>query len=419
MSEPLAVREAPASYQVVPDTQRVRPGYKQTEVGVIPEAWVVRPLGEVVTFLDGKRRPVKDTDRAKMRGTIPYYGASGIVDYVNDYLFDEDLILLGEDGENILSRNCRLAFRISGKAWVNNHAHVLKPNLDISIGFLTDYLESLNYERLNSGTAQPKLNKQSCFGIQVALPPTKAEQEAIAEALSDADALIEALQQLIAKKRHLKQGTMQELLGGKKRLPGFSGEWEVKRLDAVADIRSGGTPSTNQPEFWDGDILWCTPTDITALSGFKYLTQTARTITTHGLKASSAELIPAHSVVMTSRATIGECAINALPVATNQGFKNFIPFDTMDGEFLYYLLQTKKQDFISLCGGSTFLEIGKTQLTAFEIELPKEKSEQTAIATTLSDMDTEIAALETRLAKTRELKQGMMHNLLTGRIRLI
>lgn len=190
MNEPLAVREAPANYQVAPDKQRIRPGYKQTEVGVIPQDWKVRPLGEVVTFLDGKRRPVKDTDRAKMRGTIPYYGASGIVDYVNDYLFDEDLILLGEDGENILSRNCRLAFRISGKAWVNNHAHVLKPNLDISIGFLTDYLESLNYERLNSGTAQPKLNKQSCFGIQVALPPTKAEQEAIAEALSDGKSVV-------------------------------------------------------------------------------------------------------------------------------------------------------------------------------------------------------------------------------------
>ena len=147
------------------------PGYKQTEVGVIPEDWNLRQLGDVVTFLDGKRRPVKDADRAKMRGPIPYYGASGIVDYVNDYLFDEDLILLGEDGENILSRNCRLAFRISGKAWVNNHAHVLKPNPDISIGFLTDYLESLNYERFNSGTAQPKLNKQTCFGIPVALPP--------------------------------------------------------------------------------------------------------------------------------------------------------------------------------------------------------------------------------------------------------
>src|SRR6266540_7473839 len=97
----------------------VKEGYKQTEAGLIPEDWNVKPLRDVVTFLDGQRRPVKDADRAKMRGSIPYYGASGIVDYVNDYLFDEDLILLGEDGENILSRNTRLAFRISGKTWVN------------------------------------------------------------------------------------------------------------------------------------------------------------------------------------------------------------------------------------------------------------------------------------------------------------
>jgi type I restriction enzyme S subunit len=161
-----------------------KPGDKQTEVGIIPEEWGLRPLGEVVTFLDGKRRPVKDADRAKIRGSIPYYGASGIVDYVNDYLFDEELILLAEDGENILSRNSRLAFRISGKAWVNNHAHVLRPNPDVSVGFLTDYLESLNYERFNSGTAQPKLNKQICIGIPVTLPPTKAEQTAIAAILS-------------------------------------------------------------------------------------------------------------------------------------------------------------------------------------------------------------------------------------------
>ncbi len=190
----------------------LKPGYKQTEVGVIPEDWSLRQMGEIVTFLDGKRRPVKDVDRAKMRGSIPYYGASGIIDYVNEHIFDEELILLGEDGENILSRNCRLAFRISGKTWVNNHAHVLKPDPDLHIGFLVDYLESLNYDRYNSGTAQPKLNKQTCIKIPIALPPTKAEQEAIAEALSDADALIESLRQLIAKKRQIKQGAMQELL---------------------------------------------------------------------------------------------------------------------------------------------------------------------------------------------------------------
>ena len=193
-------------------------GYKQTEVRVIPEDWLVRPLGELVTFLDSQRRPVKDADRAKMRGTVPYYGASGIVDYVNDYLFDEDLILLGEDGENILSRTCRLAFRISGKAWVNNHAHVLRPNPDISIGFLTDSLESLNYEQFNSGTAQPKLNRQTCSRILVALPPVKAEQEAIAIVLADMDAEISALEAKLAKARQVKQGMMQELLTGRIRL---------------------------------------------------------------------------------------------------------------------------------------------------------------------------------------------------------
>jgi type I restriction enzyme S subunit len=249
-----------ANLQVAPT------GYKQTEVGVIPKDWSVRPLGETVTFLDGKRRPVKDADRARMRGSIPYYGASGIVDYVNDYLFDDDLILLGEDGENIVSRNCRLAFRISGKAWVNNHAHVLKPNHDISIGFLTDYLESLNYERFNSGTAQPKLNKQTCYGIPVALPPTRAEQEAVAEALSDADALIESLEQLLTKKRRLKQGAMQELLTGKIRLRAFANtsvykqtevggipqDWNSSSIGDIAiKVGSGVTPKGGNTNYRD------------------------------------------------------------------------------------------------------------------------------------------------------------------------
>jgi type I restriction enzyme, S subunit len=265
----------------------------------------------------------------------------------------------------------------------------------------------------------PSLNQEILRDVVIPLPPTKAEQEAIAEALSDADALIESLEQLLAKKRQIKQGAMQELLTGKRRLPGFSEEWEVKRLGELADIRGGGTPSTTQPQFWDGNVLWCTPTDITGLKGVKYLHSTSRTISHEGLNSSSAELIPANSIVMTSRATIGECAINTVPVSTNQGFKNFIPFDDVDVQYFYYLLLTQKQGFISLCAGSTFLEIGKTQLTAFEVTLPGGKDEQTAIATILSDMDAEIAALESKLAKARSLKQGMMQELLTGRIRLV
>lgn len=122
---------------------------------------------------------------------------------------------------------------------------------------------------------------------------------------------------------------------------------------------------------------------------------------------------------MTSRATIGECAINLLPVTTNQGFKNFIPFNDVDVNFLYYLLLTQKEGFMRLCAGSTFLEIGKAQLASYEVLMPPATEEQTAIATILTDMDIGLAELEVGLAKTRQLRQGMMQELLTGRIRLV
>ena len=256
-------------------------------------------------------------------------------------------------------------------------------------------------EHVQYGTAQKQFNISHAVDFLYPVPSLR-EQRAIATALSDVDGLLGGLGRLIAKKRDLKQAAMQQLLTGQTRLPGFHGEWEVKRLDELAEIRSGGTPSTTDPRFWDGNVPWCTPTDITALKGHKYLGETSRMITQHGLKTSSAEMIPAHSIVMTSRATIGECAINIVPVSTNQGFKNFVPFVTTDVDFLYYLLTTQKQGFISLCGGSTFLEIGKTQLVAYQVRLPGLKAEQTAIAEVLTDMDAELAALEQRQAAAPE-----------------
>ncbi len=195
----------------------LEPAYRQTEAGMIPDDWEVKKLRDVADFLDGRRKPVKESDRAKMRGEYPYYGASGVVDYVDDYIFDEELILLGEDGENILSRNCKLAFQVSGKIWVNNHAHVLKPKTNMDLSFLTEYLESLDYGQFNTGTAQPKLNKRVCSEIVVFLP-SLLEQQAIATVLSDMDAEIVALEQKREKTRMLKQGMMQELLTGKIRL---------------------------------------------------------------------------------------------------------------------------------------------------------------------------------------------------------
>ena len=272
--------------------------------------------------------------------------------------------------------------------------------------------------------------------FKFAIPKSTAEQTAIAAALSDTDALIGSLKTLIAKKQAIKLSAMQNLLSGKIRLPEFAQrpdgspktthqteqgllpeDWEVVELGKVAEIKSGGTPSTHQPEFWNGHILWCTPTDITSLSG-KYLSDTNRKISELGLKNSVADLLPIGSVLMTSRATIGECAIASLPMTTNQGFKNFICNERINNEFLYYLLSNQKDKFIELCNGSTFLEISTTQVRKFLITIPKSTTEQTAIAQLLSDMDAEIEALECRLKKTQSLKQGMMQALLSGKIRL-
>jgi type I restriction enzyme S subunit len=309
-------------------------------------------------------------------------------------------------------------------AYINQHIALVRiaPE-DVNSRYLAYFLAGTAAQRrftsMTEAGAKAGMNLAGVREILAALPPSMYEQTAISCALTDADALIDSLEQLLTKKLQIKQGAMQELLTGQRRLPGFIGKWEDRTLVDLADIRSGGTPSTRQPEFWGGDIPWCTPTDITSLAGAKYIAQTERSISGKGLKASSAEALPVGTVVMTSRATIGECAIASVPLTTNQGFKNFVPHSHTNGEFLYYLLGTQKSAFLALCSGSTFLEIGKRQLADFVVRCPVELDEQRAIADALSTMDTELTTLESRLTKARALKQAMAQALLTGRIRLI
>ena len=265
-------------------------------------------------------------------------------------------------------------------------------------------------------TTRALTNGRSLSAIRIAVPPTP-EQRVIAEALSDVGGLIDSLEALIAKKQAIKQAAMQQLLTGKTRLPGFSEEWETKRLGEVAEIKTGATPSTRVTAYWNGTIPWCIPTDITGTPG-KYLYTTERSITTEGLANCGASLLPAGSLLLCTRATMGEIKIAAMPVCTNQGFKPLVCKDGVSNEFLYYLLLTLKSLLIERATGSTFLEIGKPDVSAIETRFPP-CNEQHAIATALSDMDAEIDALERRLGKTYAIKQGMMQDLLTGHVRLI
>lgn len=193
--------------------------------------------------------------------------------------------------------------------------------------------------------------------------------------------------------------------------------WKTKSLGELAEIRSGGTPSTKDQAAWNGDIPWCTPTDITSLNGEKYISKTQKYITQHGLKTSAAELIPPNSVVMTSRATIGECAINTATLTTNQGFKTLTPNESTDPEFLYYLLLAQKNTLTNLSAGSTFLEITKRQLEKHKVKIPPTKTEQELISKKLIDIDHLIRALTVLIDKKRAIKQASMQQIFSEKIR--
>ena len=155
-------------------------------------SWEQRKLGYIVDFLDGQRKPLKESERTK--GKYPYYGASGIIDYINDYLFDENLVLLSEDGANIIDRNYPVCFIATGKYWVNNHAHVLKVKTGVIDKFICESLERLDYTKFNTGTAQPKLNQDICQKIVITIP-NEDEQKCISEFLDRINNIITLHQQ--------------------------------------------------------------------------------------------------------------------------------------------------------------------------------------------------------------------------------
>jgi type I restriction enzyme, S subunit len=423
--------------------------YKQTEVGMIPEDWEVKSIGEISSVFSG------GTPNRK----IPEYW-DGDIPWVTTTLIDGAEISTAKEFitqrglENSSTKWCKagtILLAMYGQGKTRGKAAILSIDATINQACAAIELKDVNsshyvlhilnsmYEEIrelsNSG-GQENLSGGIIKSIQIPVPP-KSEQTAIANALSDVDALISELEKLIAKKQAIKTATMQQLLTGRTRLPQFAlredgtpkstkpselGEvpedWGVVTLAHLATVKSGGTPSTLNKDFWDGEIHWCTPTDITALDGKKYLATTTRKITEAGVAKSAADLLPVGTVVMTSRATIGECAVTTSEMTTNQGFKNFICGPELDNEFLFYLLGSLKDRFLALCSGSTFLEISTSQVRNFSVVAP-DKSEQTAIATILSDMDADIQALEQRLGKTRQIKQGMMQELLTGKTRLI
>lgn len=409
----------------------MKPGYKQTEVGVIPEDWDGKTLDAIGSVIRGASpRP---------KGDRRYYGGNVPRLMVEDVTRDKRWVtpsidFLTEEGAK-RSRPCKrgtLTIVCSGTPTVVGLPSLLAVDacihdgmlalvhLDkgVSSDFLFHQLRSIQ-ERLHAaathGGTFVNLTTTGLKSFKVILPPTKAEQEAIAEALSDADGLIESLEQLLAKKRQLKQGAMQKLLTGKKRLPGFSGEWVVKRLgDVIEKFIGGGTPSRSNPQYWGDEIPWVTVKDFATFNP-RY---SQEAITKVGLQNSASHLIPRGTLITSTRMALGKAVVYEVNVAINQDLKALFPKPVLAMQYLYFWFQYYGQSIDELGSGSTVKGISLPDLKKMEFQLPTIE-EQTAIAAILSDLDAELAFLESKLTKARRIKQGMMQELLTGRIRLV
>jgi type I restriction enzyme S subunit len=222
---------------------------------------------------------------------------------------------------------------------------------------------------------------------------------------------------LIAARRRFKRSVLLGLMDGRARSPRFAGEpWRVTTFGGVGRVVLGATPATTTPSYWDGDIPWCTPTDVTAIDG-PYIARTARRISHAGLNSCAAELLPPGSVVVCTRATIGAAAITAVPMATNQGFKSLVPHEGVDSAFLYYAVCNAHAELVRRGAGSTFAEVSRASFEAIPVPCPS-FSEQRVISRAMLLMDAELDALRRMADAYRRLKRALLQKLMRGELAL-
>ena len=367
----------------------MNPGYKQTEVGEITEQiflgelFISKPkdlsvsTDEMVTFLgmedisvDGNIISQKLIKRDEIR--------AGLTAFAKNDVLVAKITPCFENGKGACLDTLSTEF-----GYGSTEFHVLRSRSTACNRYIFYHTQSESFRKKLElemvGTAGQK--RVSLNAIERYLLPVRhslAEQTAIAAVLSDTDALIQGLDQLIAKKRNIKQGAMQELLTGKKRLPGFAGEWEKKKVSEVGEIITGSTPPTSNKTYWNGDIPWITPTDISAI---RDIWCSERQITQYGLKVL--RQLPANTLLVTCIASIGKNSILRKTGACNQQINAVIPDDKHNVDYLYYLIENNKFHLLSRAGITATNIVSKREFMEIVFVFPPTLAEQTAIAAVL------------------------------------
>lgn len=407
--------------------------YKQTEFGPIPSDWILCTFQDVLaTFSSGATpyRGIPEYYKGNVRwissGELNYNKIFDTIEHISQQAVRNTNLRVHQPGTFLMAITGLEAEGTRGRcAFVGAPATTNQSCLAINgtERMCTEYLfwfyrmwgQYLAFKYCQ-GTKQQSYTANIVRNLPIYGPKDISEQQTIAEALNDIDGLIAVLDKKIAKKRLIKQGVMQQLLTGKKRLPGFTDDWIEIRLGDYTTMNSGGTPSSSS-EYYNGDIPFLSISDITT-SG-KHIKKTEKTITKKGLQNSSARMFPQGTIMFAMYASLGKTSIADIELSCSQAILGITPNDKIDSNYLYYYLSFVENSVKEMGQTGTQTNLSKQIVQDFLLYIPNQSNEQQAIATILTDMDKEIADLEAKRDKYQLLKSGMMQKLLTGQIRLI
>ena len=424
----------------------VKKGYKKTEVGVIPEDWEVKYLKQISPS-QSVGLVINPSSYFDEKGTVPSLVGSQISEnHINWEIANR---ITEASNESLPASRLKAGDLVTVRVGEPGITAVVPPELDgcncASMMIVRQHpsfnslwlcymmnsrLGKAQINHVQYGTAQKQFNISDAIDFIYPVPPFP-EQKTIAQTLSDVDALIAALDKHIAKKRNIKTGTMQQLLTGKTRLPGFGEgkgykksaigvipeDWEVRELGSLATIQRGASPRPIDSPIWydsKSSVGWVRISDITNSDG-KFLKVTQDYLSKQGI--SQSRYLSIGSLIMSICATVGIPVITRIESCIHNGFVGFSNLQDIDQEFLYYKFKDLETYFKSQGQTGSQSNLNSDIVRFCVIPLPH-ITEQKAIAQVLSDIDTEITALEKRRAKTQAIKQGMMQELLTGRTRL-
>jgi len=407
--------------------------YKEVQLGPktfsVPKNWTTKKVEETCENLDRKRVPIKESKRTD--GDVPYYGATGCIDHVGDYIFDEKLVLVGEDGAD-WSEFANTSYIIRGKSWVNNHAHVLRA-LDIEAKFFSELINMLNLNYAIVGTNRGKLNKKHLMNLEI-LSPSLPEQKKIAKVLSTVDDAIQKTEEIIEQTKELKKGLMQDLLTkgiGHEELKevqlgpkhyNVPSEWNICDMKEVCKKITDGTHDT--PKTYDEEVKGNYPfvTSVNIKNGYVDL-DSAEYVTEDDHKKIIKRSKPEQGDILFTH--IGASVGNVARVETNDAFsiKNvalFKPNEKISSNFLEYALNgIIFRDYLKrIIQGVAQPFLGIETLEGLKIPLPS-LPEQKKIANILSTVDEKIQREKEYQEELEELKKGLMQDLMTGKVRVL